>query len=110
VSEQTELPKDIVESLLAIGIIEWGVSLTQPDEKHASDLLDTIKLTREHFNIADEDTGIHGIYLEGTGIVLAHTGMSPNSPQHARILAGAWNQLVEIARKQKDNTKVFRHG
>jgi len=93
-----DLPADIIESLLAIGPVEWGVSLTQSDEKHASDLLDTLRITREHFGVTDEETGIHGVYLEGTGTVLAHTGMSPNSPQHARILVGAWNQLVEIAK------------
>ena len=94
----SSLPSDIIESLLAIGPVEWGVSLTQSDEKHAYDLLDTLRVTREHFGVIDKETGIHGVYLEGTGTVLAHTGMSPNSPQHARILAGAWNQLVEIAK------------
>ncbi len=93
-----ELPADIIESLLAIGKVEWGVSLTQTDDKHASDLLDTLRITREHFGITEAETGINGVYLEGTGTVLAHTGMSPNSPQHARILVGAWNQLVEIAK------------
>jgi hypothetical protein len=105
-----ELPTDVVDSLLAIGVVEWGVSLTQPDEKHASDLLDTMRITREHFGIADEETAIHGVYIEGTGTVLAHTGMSPNSPQHARILVGAWNQLVEIAKAQRARAKVVRHG
>lgn len=93
-----DLPADIIESLLAIGPVEWGVSLTQSDEKHASDLLDTLRITREQFGVTEEETGIHGVYLEGTGTVLAHTGMSPNSPQHARILVGAWNHLVEIAK------------
>jgi hypothetical protein len=93
-----ELPADVIESLLAIGTVEWGVSFSQSDEKHASDLLDTLRITREHFGVTDEETGIHGVYLEGTGTVLAPTGMSPNSPQHARILVGAWNQLVEIAK------------
>ncbi len=101
----SELPKDIVESLLAIGPVEWGVSFTQSDEKHASDLLDTLRITREFFGVTDVETGIHGVYLEGTGTVLAHTGMSPNSPQHARILVGAWNQLVEIAKAQATATE-----
>lgn len=100
-----ELPADIIESLLAIGPVEWGVSLSQSDEKHAADLLDTLRLTREHFGVTDEETGIHGVYLEGTGTVLAHTGMSPNSPQHARILVGAWNQLVEIAKAKAATTE-----
>lgn len=91
------LPQDVIDSLIAIGPVEWGVSLTQSDEKHAADLMDTLRITREHFGMTDEETGIHGVYLSGTGIVLAHTGMSPNSPQHARILTGAWNMLVDHA-------------
>ena len=66
-----ELPADIIESLLAVGPVEWGVSLTQADEKHASDLLDTLHITREHFGVTEEETGIHGVYPKGTGTVLA---------------------------------------
>lgn len=95
-----DLPADIVESLLAIGPVEWGQTHTQTDGKHIDDLEDTLRLTREHFGIEDKETAIHGIYLAGSGVVVAHTGMSPNSPQHARILAGAWNQLVDLARSQ----------
>lgn len=94
------LPADIIESLLAIGPVEWGQTHTQTDGKHIDDLEDTLKLTREHFGIEDKETAIHGVYLAGSGVVLAHTGMSPNSPQHARILAGAWNQLVDIAKAE----------
>ncbi|MCY1741200.1 hypothetical protein [Ensifer sp. SL37] len=92
------LPDDIRERLLDVGRVEWGTSFKQEDEKHIDDLRDTLRITREYFDIpASQDTAMHGIYLEGTNTVLAHTGMSPNSPQHARILAGAWNQLVDIA-------------
>lgn len=96
-----ELPADIVESLLSIGLVEWGQTHKQNDGKHIDDLEDTLRLTRQHFGIEDRETAIHGLYLEGTSVVLAHTGMSPNSPQHARILAGAWNQLVELAKTQR---------
>lgn len=99
----SELPDDVIESLLKIGKVEWGSTFTQPDEKHVEDLRDTLRLTREYFEMEVGDTAIHGVYLEGTGVVLAHTGMSPNSPQHARILAGAWNQLVDIAESSKGN-------
>ncbi len=93
-----DLPADIIESLLAIGPVEWGQTHKQNDGKHLDDLEDTLRLTRQHFGIEDKETAIHGLYIAGTGIVLAHTGMSPNSPQHARILAGAWNQFVGIAK------------
>lgn len=90
------LPADIVESLLAVGPIEWGATDVQSDEKHVEDFTRTLHLTREHFVDMDEATAMHGLYLEGD-VVLAHTGNSPNSPQHARILAGAWNHLVDMA-------------
>lgn len=95
-----DLPADIIERLLAIGPVEWGQTHTKTDGKHIDDLEDTLRLTREYFGIEDKETAMHGIYLAGSGVVLAHTGMSPNSPQHARILAGAWNQLVDLARSQ----------
>lgn len=91
------MPDDVIESLMAIGPVEWGATHSQEDEKHVEDLRDTLRLTREHFNIDAENTAIHGVYLAGTGTVLAHTGNSPNSPQHARIIAGIWNHLVELA-------------
>lgn len=94
------LPEDIIQSLLAIGPVEWGQTHRQNDGKHIDDLEDTLRLTRQHFGIEDKETAIHGLYLAGTGVVLAQTGMSPNSPQHARILAGAWNQLVDLAKAQ----------
>jgi predicted NBD/HSP70 family sugar kinase len=93
-----ELPADIIESLLSIGPVEWGQTFCQSDEKHVEDFLDTLRITREHFGIEAEETTISYVALDGTGTVLASTGMSPNSRQHARILVGAWNQLVEIAK------------
>ena len=96
----SELPDDVVSSLLNVGRVEWGTTLVQDDEKHVDDLRDTLRLTREHFDMDGGDTSIHGLYLAGSNVVLAHTGMSPNSPQHARILAGAWNQLVDLAETQ----------
>lgn len=96
-ASKIELPDDVIESLLAMGRVEWGTSLHQPDEKHVEDLRDTLRITREYFGTEEEETAVHGVYLAGTNTVLAHTGNSPNSPQHARILVGAWNQLVDIA-------------
>jgi hypothetical protein len=97
----SDLPNDIVESLLRIGRVEWGCSFTQTDEQHIEDFRDTLRITREHFGDTEDATAIHGVYLEGSKTVLCHTGPSPNSPQHARILVGAWNQLFELAQAQK---------
>jgi hypothetical protein len=98
------LPSDVIETLLAIGPVEWGRTHNQNDGKHIDDLENTLKLTRQHFGIEVKETTIHGVYLAGTATVLAHTGMSPNSPQHARILVGAWNQLVEAAKSHLQAT------
>ncbi|RVI91802.1 hypothetical protein [Sinorhizobium meliloti] len=99
-SKALELPDDIVDRLLAVGRVEWGTSLYQTDKKHVEDYSDTLRITREYFATESEETAIHGVYLEGSNTVLAHTGNSPNSPQHARILVGAWNQLVDWAETQ----------
>lgn len=93
-----KLPSDIIESLLAIGPVEWGQTFCQSDDKHIDDLRDTMRITRDHFGIEAEETTISYVALEGTGTVLANTGMSPNSAQHARILVGAWNQLLALAK------------
>lgn len=95
-----ELPDDIVERILSVGRVEWGTSHRQTDEQHVDDLRDTLRITREHFEMGERETAIHYLFLDGSGTVLANCGNSPNSPQHARILAGAWNQLVDLAEDQ----------
>lgn len=97
-TEQT-LPDDIVKSLLAIGRVEWAATDVQSDEEHLSDFERTLKLTRDNFK-TEGNVSLHFVAIEDTGTVVAHTGTSPNSAQHARVLAGAWNQLVSIAEAQ----------
>lgn len=92
----SNLPDDIISSLLSIGRVEWGSTAEQSDEAHVEDFKNTLRLTREYFKTG-EIQALHGLYLEGENVVVCHTGTSPNSPQHARILAGAWNQLVDLA-------------
>jgi hypothetical protein len=102
------LPKDVADSLLAIGRIEWGATEAQSDAKHVSDFKRTLKITRKHFG-TEGDVALHGVYIAGENTVVAHTGTSPNSPQHARILVGAWNHLVELA--EIDRARLpLRHG
>lgn len=92
-----ELPDDVVASLIAIGEVEWGVSETQSDEKHVSDFIDTLRLTREYFTEMPEETALHYVACAGTSVLVASTGNSPNSAQHAKILTGAWNYLLDAA-------------
>jgi hypothetical protein len=107
---QQSLPADIIESLLKVGRVEWGVSPMQSDEEHISDLRNTLNLTRKYFEMTEAETQIHGVYLEGQGVIVAHTGTSPNSPQHARILSGAWNQLVDLAEAVQTSTQPTKTG
>ena len=100
------LPDDIVERVLAIGRVEWGTSHYQTDEQHVDDFRDTLRITREHFKREERVTAIHGLFLAGSNTILANTGNSPNSPQHARILTGVWNQLVDLAEQQARESAI----
>jgi len=90
------LPDDIASLVLRIGRAEWGATAEQTAEEHASDLLNTVSLTHEHFGTEDPQP-MNGLYIEGTGVVICHTGMSPNSAGIARALTGAWNLLHSTA-------------
>ena len=98
-TQSNTLPDDIVKSLLNIGRVDWASTEVQSDEDHVADFKRTLELTRENFG-TEGDVALHYVAIEGTGIVVAHTGTSPNSPQHARVMAGAWNHLVEMAEAQ----------
>jgi len=87
-----EVPEDIEKRLLDAGLVVWGAVGPKPDSEHLADFASTLELTRQHFG-TEGDAELHGLYLDGTDIVLGHTGVSPNSPLHARILVGLWNAL-----------------
>ena len=87
------IPDQIAEQVLSMGRVEWGATKEQMAQQHSDDFAETLRLTREHFNLEDVPVRLHGLYLEGTETVLCHTGTSPNSPGNAQALAGAWNWL-----------------
>lgn len=91
------IPTDVITSILSIGRVEWGATEEKSSEDHLIDLDDTLRMTREYFDLEDVPVAMHGVYIEGSEVVVCHTGTSPNSPQHARILTGAWNRLHELA-------------
>lgn len=95
------LPDEMATAILAIGRVEWGGPDPRSDEKHVEDFANTLRLTREHFK-TEGPQALHGVYIEGTGIVVCHTGTSPNSGIHAQTLTGAWNWLLAIAAAQGD--------
>ena len=95
-----ELPDDLMERLVSAGPIEWGTIVGKTDDEHVADFIDTLRLTREHFG-NEGNTDLNGLYLAGTETVVAHTGTSPNSASHARIIAGLWNALLSVAQEAK---------
>jgi hypothetical protein len=99
-ANNVSIPEDIVKRVIAIGRIEWGAVEEKTDEDIVAWFTANLAKTREHFGFTDDKTKLHGCYVEGEDIVLCHTGNSPNSPTHARAMAGAWNHLPELCQKQ----------
>ena len=86
--------RQMAEAAVRIGKVEWGTTHALPAEGHALHVLNSVNITAEHFE-QTEDQKMHGLYVEGSETVICHTGTSPNSPTHARILAALWNRFVE---------------
>lgn len=99
-AKELAVPSDISDAVLAIGRVEWGATYEKPDEDHVKDFTTTLRLTREHFNMDAIPVRMQGLYIEGSDIVVCHTGMSPNSAIHARALTGAWNHLHDLCAHQ----------
>lgn len=87
-----EIPDDLEARIREAGPAQWGQTGAKPDAEHLAEFEQTLRLTREHFS-TEGDAELHGLFLDGTNTVLCHTGVSPNSPLHARILTGLWNAL-----------------
>ena len=92
------VPGDLKDTIRRMGAIEWGATAAKPAEEHAADTLSSVTKTAEHFAQAG-DQQMHGCYLQGSEVVICHTGTSPNSPNNARLIVGLWNWLFsEIER------------
>jgi hypothetical protein len=91
------IPPDIHERVLAVGKVVWSATDPKDDKLHLADLARCIEGTRENYDIpASQPLQMHMLALESDDTTLLGTiGVSPNSGQHARILAGAWNRLVD---------------
>ena len=101
-AERIDLPRDIIEQVLSMGLVEWGATAEQKSEQHVDDFRETLRMTREAFDYEDVPVSLHGLYLEGTETVLCHTGTSPNGGPNAQALAGAWNWLHEQCLRAKE--------
>ncbi|MGH6746560.1 hypothetical protein [Novosphingobium sp.] len=96
-----DIPEEIAAMVLQIGRAQWGQTEAFEAEGHAAHIAESVRLTDENFG----QTGprhMHGLYIEDTGTVICHTGTSPNSPQIARALTGAWNWLHIQATQSSD--------
>ena len=94
-----ELPDDLTQRLLEAGPVVWGHTGPKFDVDHIADFTDTLRKTKEYFGTTDDATDLQGVYLDGTEIVVAHTGTSPNSAAHARLIVGLWNALHDVAKQ-----------
>jgi hypothetical protein len=92
VKSKDAIPPDIAASVLAIGRAEWGSTPEHDADGHAAHIRDSVLRTADHFGQVGPQK-MQGLYVEGTGTVICHTGTSPNSAQIARALTGAWNWL-----------------
>lgn len=107
-----QVPEDLEDTVLRMGPVQWGAAEAASDAKHKAQLGQTIRLTREFFGpeAVPALTQMHGLYLEGSDRVLCHTGVSPNSPNNARALAGLWNALhTELLNIQHAETAEVSH-
>ena len=107
-SGDVAIPREIAEQVLSMGRVEWCATAEYNDAGHLAHLAESLRITRDHFNLEDLPVSMHGLYLEGTETVLCHTGTSPNSGTNAQALTGAWNwlhdQCAALSRYEKDRT------
>ena len=96
VAAKLTFPADVLEFALKIGRAEWGQTDPKTAAEHAADMASTVEKTAAHFG-QTELQSLNGLYIEGTGIVICHTGVSPNSPEISRILTGLWNMIYDAA-------------
>jgi hypothetical protein len=92
----SDVHKEMMAAALAIGKVEWGATKALSSSEHQDHVGNSIDITAEDFNQVGPQP-MHGLYLEGSDTVLGHTGTSPNSPTHARILTALWNRFVDEA-------------
>jgi len=95
--------KEMQKAALDIGHVEWGTTHARDSDGHAEHIRNTIDITAKTFDQTG-DQMMHGLYVEGTNIVVSHTGTSPNSPTHARILTALWNKFVDDAVAQMEQS------
>ncbi len=89
------VPREIAEVVLKLGRAEWGATKPRTAKQHAVSVGKSVRITAEHFG-QTEPQAMHGLYCQGDETIICHTGTSPNSPNTARALTGAWNHLHDL--------------
>ncbi|MEN6548925.1 MAG: hypothetical protein ABFE07_23010 [Armatimonadia bacterium] len=87
------IPQELRDHILEFGRVQWGATAERTAAEHIAGFEKSLRLTREYYNLEDVPVQMHGVYLEGSEIVMAHTGTSPNSGTRARIMVGLWNYI-----------------
>jgi len=85
---------EVAHTVRSIGRVEAGITDRKSDSEHVEDERLTLAATRDHFGF-EGDRHMHGVYREGSDVMLAKTGTGPNASAHADILAHLWNHLVK---------------
>lgn len=96
VDDLVTIPADLAALVLKIGRAQWGSTEELDGAAHAAHVAESVRLTAKHFE-QEGPQQMHGLYIDGTETVICHTGTSPNSPEIARALTGAWNWLYDNA-------------
>ena len=94
---------EMQKAALSIGHVEWGSTHELDAQGHADQTKSSVEITADNFG-QEGLQRMHGLYLQGTETVLCHTGTSPNSPTHARIMTALWNRFVDEAHAAINST------
>lgn len=89
----------LLEAAKALGGVEWVGTEAKSDDAHLDDFREILAMTRTKHSIGEGPREMHGVYLKGTGTVVCHTGTSPNSASHARIIVGLLNYVVSALKE-----------
>jgi hypothetical protein len=92
---------EMQEAAIVIGHVEWGATDKLDAQSHADHVKQSIENTADFFG-QTELQAMHGLYIKNKETVICHTGTSPNSSMHARILTALWNRFVDEAIQQRN--------
>jgi hypothetical protein len=72
-AEELAIPKELEDLLMTLGKVEWGATAALDAEGHAQHIAKSVTNSAKHFE-QEGPQPMHGLYLDGTEIVVCHTG------------------------------------